>query len=181
MAVDRAGNVYVTGESYNGDVVKGGTDYDIVTIKYNTDGNVVWKQRYDGQEHGKDHPRKVAVDFHGNVYVFGSAGAGLADANGMRGEFVLLKYNAKGDRQWVTPYHGPVRGADLPANMTVDDKGFIYVTGGAVLSAKNHTLSFLTIKYDSEGDEVWRQSWSDGKGDDIPTDITLALVSGKIM
>jgi len=41
LTVDGNANVYVTGKSYNG------TDYDTLTVKYDTNGNMVWSRRYD--------------------------------------------------------------------------------------------------------------------------------------
>ena len=46
IAVDNAGNVYVTGMS--DDALSGpSTTYDFATIKYDSNGNQLWIQRYD--------------------------------------------------------------------------------------------------------------------------------------
>ncbi len=62
MAVDRAGNVIVTGS--------GGSDY--YTAKYAAaDGAVVWEKRYNGSAQSVDEPSAVAVDDAGHVIVTG--------------------------------------------------------------------------------------------------------------
>ena len=43
IAIDTAGNVYVTGQSYNED-----TDRDFITIKYDMNGDLVWTGKYNG-------------------------------------------------------------------------------------------------------------------------------------
>jgi hypothetical protein len=66
VAVDQASSVFVTGLSTNGT-----TTSDIVTIKYDSNGNQQWLQRYDEPGHGNDAGNAIAVDNSGNVYVAG--------------------------------------------------------------------------------------------------------------
>src|SRR5205809_245073 len=61
IAVDKSGNVYVTG--YSGD--------DYVTIKYNSAGEQQWVARYDEPGHALDAAYAIAVDASDNVYVTG--------------------------------------------------------------------------------------------------------------
>src|SRR4030095_164417 len=49
IAVDSAGNVYVTGESIGPD-----TDYDYATVKYNSSGQQQWVARYNGTANSHD-------------------------------------------------------------------------------------------------------------------------------
>ncbi len=65
IAIDRANSVYVTGFSPS---LGTNGDSDIVTIKYDSNGNQVWLQRYDGPSHGNDAANAVAVDNLDNVY-----------------------------------------------------------------------------------------------------------------
>src|ERR1043166_4838788 len=64
IAKDRQGNVYVTGYSSGA-----GTDFDIVTIKYNTSGDSLWVRRYNGPVNNTDEANAMAVDDSGNVYI----------------------------------------------------------------------------------------------------------------
>jgi hypothetical protein len=65
LALDAAGNVYVTGMSSRGQ--NGGYDY--ATVKYDPQGAESWVIRYEGP--GDDTPSAIAVDQEGNVYVTG--------------------------------------------------------------------------------------------------------------
>ena len=71
MAVDAAGNVYVTGESGG---VGSGLDY--ATLKYDASGNLLWEKRYNGPGNASDRATAIAVDAAGNVYVTGYSDGG---------------------------------------------------------------------------------------------------------
>ena len=68
VAVDGAGNVYVTGYEDRPDL---GQYANIWLRKYDTDGNTLWTQTYDSPAHYGDLGYGVAVDAAGNVYVTG--------------------------------------------------------------------------------------------------------------
>jgi len=68
IAVDRSGNVYVTGGS-------GFPSGDYATIKYDNSGQQQWVARYNGPGNADDHAEAIAVDGSGGVYVTGTARA----------------------------------------------------------------------------------------------------------
>jgi len=77
IAVDGSGNVYVTGYSY-------GINYgDYTTIKYNSNGGIIWSKVYNGGN--DDTALGVAVDGSGNVYVTGYS-------YGINADFRTIKY-----------------------------------------------------------------------------------------
>ncbi|MEO0077960.1 MAG: hypothetical protein ABIK86_03060 [candidate division WOR-3 bacterium] len=72
IGLDRAGNVYVTGASAGS-----GTRADYATVCYNSLGQEVWVQRYDGPASRDDEAAALALGRNGAVYVTGaSAGSG---------------------------------------------------------------------------------------------------------
>jgi len=82
LALDQGNSVYVTGYSPGTN-----SGNDIVTIKYDNNGNQIWLQRYNGPGNGDDEGNAIAVDASGNVYV---AGYETTAAGGT--EFVTIKY-----------------------------------------------------------------------------------------
>ena len=62
LAVDEAGNVYVTGESESADP----QDSDYATVKYGADGEELWVRRYDGPGGREDRATALALDGLGN-------------------------------------------------------------------------------------------------------------------
>uniref|UniRef100_A0A7C4GGS0 FlgD/Vpr Ig-like domain-containing protein n=1 Tax=candidate division WOR-3 bacterium TaxID=2052148 RepID=A0A7C4GGS0_UNCW3 len=87
LALDSAGNVYVTGRSR----VATGMRYDYLTIKYSSQGDTLWTCRYDGPTHDNDAARCVVVDGQGNVYVAGSSEMGPGQL-----DIVTIKYVQSG-------------------------------------------------------------------------------------
>lgn len=67
MLVDGLGNVYVTGTTWVGNV-----DFDdIITLKYDTDGNQIWQRTYQGTGHGNDYPIGIVQDSNNNIVLTG--------------------------------------------------------------------------------------------------------------
>ncbi len=155
IAVDAFGNVYVTGESFSSE-----TDFDCVTIKYNSDGLEQWVARYDGPISGGDFAYALTIDNLGNVYI-----AGESDGGNSFYDYLVIKYNTYGIQQWVQRYDGPGSEADCANAIAVDAQGNVYVTGES--QSDEGDYDFATIKYNAQGIQQWIQRY-DGlaEGDD---------------
>jgi len=166
IAVDDAGNVYVTGYSKGS-----GTDYDYATIKYSTNGKQLWVNRYNGPANGIDWAWRIAVDGSGNVYITGdSMGSGIQDDF----DYTTIKYSASGKQLWVKRYNGTGNGFNATRAIAVDGSGNVYVTGlSEGLGTKE---DFATIKYSTNGKQLWVKRYN-GPGNsyksDYATDIAV--------
>jgi uncharacterized delta-60 repeat protein len=170
IAKDSDGNVYVAG--YGAGM---GTGNDYITIKYDSAGNQLWVQRYNGPGNGDDVVYGIAVDSAGNVYVTGSSygigtGADLATIkyNGQTGAPMWDLSNQPGtiSTQQGTPtsvngksiaarYNGPGNLGDGARNIGLDSAGNVYVTGTSQGVLGN--LDFATIKYNGQtGAPMWK-------------------------
>ena len=150
IAVDDSGNVYVTGESFGS-----GTERDYATIKYNPAGQQQWVARYNGPGNGTDAAYAMAVDHSGNVYITGtSIGTTFPDF-----DYATIKYNSAGEQQWVARYNSPGNGDDGATRIAIDGSGNVYVTGGSLDPITNYE-QYVTIKYNSGGQEQWDASYS---------------------
>ena len=150
IAIDDSGNVYVTGESFGS-----GTDRDYATIKYSPSGQEEWVARYNGPGNGIDAAYALAVDGSGNVYVTGaSVGTTFPDF-----DYATIKYNSDGQEQWVARYNGPGNGDDGATRLAIDGSGNVYVTGQSRDPITNYE-QYVTIKYNSGGQEQWDASYS---------------------
>ena len=146
VALDAAGNVYVTGESAGA-----GFDFDYATIKYDPEGNELWVARYNGPGNGSEIATALAVDAAGNVYVTGqSAGAGTGPS-----DYATIKYDPEGNELWVARYNGPGNGSDVASALVVDAAGHVYVTGESATVAGTDNFDYATVKYDKHGNERW--------------------------
>jgi hypothetical protein len=139
LAVDAAGNVYVTG--YSLDSL---TQENYTTIKYDPDGNEIWVKSYDGPIGDVDRANSVALDFLGNIYVSGYSSGITPNLK----DFLTIKYYPNGDTAWVRRLEKPAN--DYPSEMTVDSAGNCYITG-----RMNESFAAGTVKYFSNGDTAW--------------------------
>lgn len=145
IALDNAGNAYVTGASSSSD--SWASDY--VTIKYDSNGNELWVMRHNNYWNTNDSAAAIAVDGNGNVYVTGTrVGTGMAYT-----DYVTIKYDTNGIKRWERIYNGPVWGSDYPADIAVDSGGNVYVTGRS--QGFTSYWEYATVKYDTNGNQLW--------------------------
>jgi hypothetical protein len=149
IAVDYAGNVYVTGRSEGSE-----TSDDYATIKYYPGGDTAWVRRYSGPGNGFDAARAIAVDDLGNVYVTGRSDGGVTSL-----DYATIKYYPNGDTAWVRRYDGPGHHGDFADAIAVDDSGNVYVTG-ASQSNGIYEEDFVTVKYYPNGDTAWARRYN---------------------
>ncbi len=162
MAIDKLGNVYVTGGSFGS-----GTDIDIVTIKYTSAGIQQWAVRYDGVVSGSDVANKIILDDSGNVYI-----TGYTARTSFIEDFITIKYNTNGVEQWKSFYNGPSsNSSDIAIDLACDNLKNIYVVGQSYGSSRN---DFLIIKYKPNGDSLFSRRYNEAvNNDDIPKAMIL--------
>jgi hypothetical protein len=132
IAVDRSGNVLVTGRSGNG------TTDEYVTIKYSNAGLPLWTNLYSGGI--GDSPNVVAVDSSGNVFVTGTS------YNGTNNDYSTIGYSAAGIPLWTNVYPGSDDVFYKPA-LAVDSSGNVLVTGPS--GHISGVIYYATVKYSS--------------------------------
>jgi len=118
--------------------VGNGSGNDYAPIKYNSNGDSLWVESYNGNENSTIET-SLAVDGSGNVYVTGGDST--------------IKYNSLGVRQWIQGYGG------VASSLALDSSGNIYVTGSAYDTFTIYA-DYLTIKYSSNGDSLWVQRYN---------------------
>ncbi len=161
IAVDNAGNVYVTGESSALDK----NTFNYATIKYNTNGIEQWVVRYNGPLN-YDRANAIALDGSGNIYVTGSS-FGLDTLD----DCTTIKYNSDGVEQWVMRYNPPGYNSSA-VSLAVDLTGNVFVLGrkGNVTTLPD----YVTIKYNPNGEEEWVNFYNGpGNSQDNPIDMAL--------
>jgi len=200
VAVDPAGNAYVTGRfMQTADFNPGGTGGmvnswgadDVFLAKYDSAGNFRWVRNMGGGD--VDEAFGVAVDTLGHVYVTGQF-RGTADFNPMgfggtltaTGLFVdmfLVGYDTAGNYGWAINVGGSQEDAGF--GVDVDDSGHVYVTGffngtadfdplgtGNTLTAAGDNDAFLA-KYDTGGICRWAKRMGGSSGNDLGFGVTV--------
>ncbi len=159
IALDSAGNVYVTGS------IETATDSDYVTIKYSPDGNPLWTAFYGGIVSGWDEAYAIAVDSDANVVVTGFSQGATSTA-----DIATVKYNsATGDQMWAKRYSGAGNSTDFAEAIAADGSGNVYVHGR---SFEIGSTDYVTICYNSDGTESWKMNYN---GPASQTDIGTAI------
>jgi hypothetical protein len=151
VKLDRFGSIYITGGACTGS----NQNSDVITIKYNNAGIQQWIAVYhspnaDGV--GSD----LVLDSACNVYVTGSES--MTSDNS---DFITIKYNSQGVRQWVSVYNGPSNDADYASGILIDRNGNLYVKGISWFTSL--LFEFVIVKYNNNGVQQWavRQFGSD--------------------
>jgi hypothetical protein len=160
MAVDAAGNVYVTGYSLGMS-----SQWDYATVKYDANGNQLWVARYDGPANKSDLAYALAVDRDGNVYVGGQS---TVNASLGVSYYATVKYDASGNQLWEAHYGYPtapgVSSSSFLRGLVVDVDGNVYVTGSSFSFVTWE--DYATVKYDTNGNQIWAARYNGPTSDD---------------
>lgn len=164
MVLDAANNVYVTGRS-----MSASNGYDIVTIKYNTAGTILWTSVLNGTGNSTDEATDIAYDGT-NIYITGVTSR--VEATGL--DYITIKLNAStGAILWNSVYNGSGNNDDIATKITVKG-GKAFVTGKGFYSGPTNA-DYVTIKYNaSTGDSLWVKNYNGtGNGNDSATCIKV--------
>jgi hypothetical protein len=179
MALDPAGNIYITGFSQNSN-----TNLGYVTIKYAPTGTQLWTARYDSTNYSSATPAALALDSSNNVFITGNgltikyalngnqlwtapyAGTALAvDSNGncvvtgISTTFGTVKLNPGGSNVWLGTY--PSCGPGIGQQVVVAPDNSIYVAGSYTYQCyENYEYREpLVIKYGANGTQIWTTNY----------------------
>jgi hypothetical protein len=182
IAVDVAGNIYVTGAFYGTStfgtiqLTSYGEDGnpDIFTAKYDPSGNCIWVRQAGGNNF--DYGFGIAVDATGNSFVTGyfcdtaSFGGIQLISHGLKDIFIA-KYDENGNCLWVKQSGGTED--DIGYGIAVDGDGNSYITGGFRNSMTFGTIRLVSYggddifiaKYDPNGNCLWAKQAGSAYGD----------------
>ncbi len=140
---------------------------------------VIWTRHHASGANPPDNQAyAIAVDVSGNVYV-----TGVRTGEGSGRDCCTIKMNASGQLIWEAIYDGlaPIGnvvtgdgggGDDWGVAIAVDNSGNVYVTGASY--GLDSDLDFITIKYNSNGQEEWIARYNGpANGEDYAYDIAL--------
>ncbi len=136
VLVDPFDNIIITGypQTRSSNPVESG----LLTIKYDSSGNLLWSDTYSGTW-------ALAIrgisDADGNIYVAGRGWFGTYD-------FVTIKYAPDGTRLWVDTFDQN-SGFHTPNSMDLDSQGNLIINGAG------NSGGFITVLYNSQGIRQW--------------------------
>lgn len=159
MAVDTAGNVYMIGYSYS--LPEGPSQlrsYNYVTLKYNSNGDLLWAKYYGPNAGYDDFPRSLKIDAAGNAYVAGYSWGINTYAN-----YATVKYDPDGNQIWAQRFAGGF--GEILNEVEIDTAGNVYVTGYSNSSQAGGSEDIVTIKYNAGGVQQWLNRYNSSTSD----------------
>ncbi|MHA1195983.1 MAG: SBBP repeat-containing protein [Promethearchaeota archaeon] len=139
IARDSQNNLYIAGKE---------KEY-MLLLKYDKNGNFLWKKLY-GKNLQSFEARALTIDDFGNVYLIGGRIDEVFNVT-------ILKYNDKGYLIWKRTWGGDKD--DIAKDVVVDSLGNIYVVGYTLSFAVGGSDIFI-LKFNSQGDLTWQRFWS---------------------
>ena len=144
ISLNSSGHIIVTGGS-----ATSVTDWDIATIKYSPLGTQLQEFRLPNTNLGFDQPTALVKDNFDNYYITGS----IATTNGST-DIYTIKLDNNFNLIWSTSFDGSGL-EDIAYDIKLEADSFLYICGSSQLT--NLGKDMVLIKYDINGQELWRQ------------------------
>lgn len=186
VTVDGAGGAIVVWEDPRQQSARG---FDIYAQNVNADGSrglpsPAWVARYNNTLLNKTDgmgfkiktaakllSRSLVVDRFGSSYV-----TGYSDGGTTKADYLTVKYDLFGVKEWEARYNGPGGKADKAFAIAVDN-GDVYVTGESHGGTTGYDIA--TVKYDTAGAQLWVARYNDPAGGKKDAGYAIALVPGE--
>jgi len=178
VAVDGAGNVYVSGRFHSPTLTMGsitlinkdntGNSTDLFIAKFDSDGQLLWAKST-GENHANDVALSLAVSTSGNIYMTGVFGGSTVTFDSIvlsNPGFFLVKYDTDGNVLWAESASNT--NVCQGSSVTVDGLENIYVTGwyydsniifDAIPLPNTGSADIFLVKYDSAGNVNWAKGF----------------------
>ncbi len=132
-------------------------DADILLIKVDNDGNLLWKHTYGKSEHDFGYSVCNAPD--GGYYLLGASqsyGSGSFD-------MLLLKTDEDGNEEW----HKSFGGSDYEygKSLAINSDGDLFLTGSTKSFGTDNSVDVFVVKTDAYGNEIWSETFGGSKND----------------
>ena len=146
IAVDGAGNTYVTGFSYGE-----GYGYDWATLKFSPTGALLWERRLSGPAgQSDDRASELALLPGGNLVVAGATQTGGEQFPD--NDVELVAYDPQGSVVWQRRWSDTAISHEFVGDLDVDGSGRITITGTTQENTSPYVPPLpLTLRYDSGG------------------------------
>jgi len=154
VAVDGAGNAYITGLTYGSLGGPNAGDYDVFLAKYDTSGTQLWVRQFGTSTN--DQGWALAVDGAGNAYITGNTLGSLGGPIAGGYDVFLAKYDASGTQLWTRQFGTST--SDQGYGVAVDGAGNAFVTGwtaGSLGGPNAGGWDVFLAKYDTSGTQLW--------------------------
>jgi len=157
IAFDSQGDIIVIGRALVDEYPADITNFDYLTLKFDSAGNLLWSNKYGGPYGYDEEPIDVTIDASDNIYVTGTiVGDSYQQADWT---WATLKYSPEGGLLWDQLYPDNEDAFDGYARcISLDSQGNVIVCGYAEFSPQL-SADYAAVKYNSEGELMWDASY----------------------
>jgi hypothetical protein len=181
VETDSQNNVYTTGWTLGSLGGSNAGSFDAYITKFDNAGNEQWIRQFGTSE--DDEARDVFIDADNNLYVTGYTRGALGGSNAGSFDAWVAKYDANGNRVWITQFGTPDR--EEAVSITGDSDGNLYITGttqGSLGALNQGSFDGWVAKLDANsGDLVTFSGDLDGSGGnqtfDVGTNDDIAIAN----
>lgn len=154
VALDAAGNPYISGSTRNSLDGPNAGDYDAFLTKFDPAGNITWTRQLGTS--AADHSASIAIDDLGNAFITGQTQGALGGPLAGPRDGFLAKFDSAGNLAWTKQFGSP--GTDSATAVAVDGDGNPYISGytNDALPGPHQGFNdaFIT-RYDTNGNLDW--------------------------
>jgi hypothetical protein len=147
------------------------TETALTLVKYAANGDQLWATNYAREDHPR--PADMKVDIAGNVVITAAAGPDRY----IPSEILTLKLDSDGNILWTARGNWSADTADTPVALALDATGNVYVASYTIEPEAieyAEVANYVTIKYNTEGEEIWAaEHVGPGGADDRPSAIAV--------
>ena len=173
IAVDAAGNAYVSGYSY-------GQGYDWATLKLSPTGGLLWERRHSGVGSADDRVGGMALAPSGNLVVTGFT---KNTGDGQTNDVETLTYDPQGAVVWRRSWTAVATSHEVVNDVDVDGAGRIALTGTTAENPGPYAVPFpVTLRYSAAGSLLQTIQGEGAGGDSVDLDASgNALLVGALL
>lgn len=165
IEVDNLGNSVVSG-------LVVGDGVDIITLKYDPSGNLLWSNRYTDLNGylSDDGVSDMVVDNQRNIYITGYT----ANSIGGNKNFLTIKYSPSGSVLWTRKYQALINYSDKANAICLDANNNVYVAGYSM--GAGTAEDYQLVKYDNNGNLQWVRRYNSPQNNiDIANDMDVDI------
>ncbi|MEX2483793.1 MAG: T9SS type A sorting domain-containing protein [Brumimicrobium sp.] len=160
IVIDNAGNSYVVGTSYDG------SQFDVVVIKYDPNGNELWDVSHNGPHNGLDEAVGIVIDSNDDVIIAGNHQVSASDFD----IFAKKLDGTNGSTVWTYTYTGSAN-YDQLRSVVIDGNDNVILAGGIELGGAD--TDFVTASVSPAGNLNWDQTYSNSTNRDFASAVTV--------
>ena len=153
LAIDKLGNLYVTGYTKGVLSARNFGNEDIMLIKLDSNGSIQWQKQYGTDS--LDMGTKIYVDNKMNIYISGKTKGSMNEKSSGKSDCILLKLGSNGNIIWTRQF-GTIQD-DECVGIAGDISSDIYVCGntwGNLVSPNSGKMDAFVGKFTKNGELI---------------------------